>query len=103
MTTLNIGLNVGDTEPAYQLKRTLDLVNPIEYKIVTGEYDGIKERTVVCTIEDSTSIDKIINTCILLQQDCIAVKPDNHKGFLVCHPKRDVPFSFDSEYFIPFE
>lgn len=100
LTTLNIGLNVGDKEPKTQFLRTLDLIRPIDFKVVMGEYDGVKERTVVCTIPNDTSIDKIINTCILLQQDCIAVKPFNHKGFLVCHPNRDIDFSFDAQYFI---
>lgn len=100
---INIGLNVGNTEPIAQLKEVIRLINPEYYRIDTGSYNGIIERTVIAKIEISLSEtpDLIIKWCNLLNQDCISFKYKN-KGYLIYNSNFEGKKQlFNDEYFIP--
>ena len=47
---INIGLNVGTQEPAGQLRKTLKLIQPKQFTIQSGTWQGITERTLIAEI-----------------------------------------------------
>lgn len=99
--TINVVLNVGDKEPKDQLALTVSLLRLINYRVETGERDGIKERVVVARIPSSTKLQRLEDVTVALRQEAIAVKTSNG-GYLVCNPTMNVDISFDSEFFIEF-
>jgi len=99
--TINVGLNVGNTEPEYQLGMTVGLLRLKNYKITEGEWDGIKERVVVAEMPANFEMRKLIDATVALRQDAIAVKTKN-SGYLVTNPTREVDISYDSNFFIDF-
>lgn len=77
--TLNVGLNVGTTEPGDQLNQTLGLLADrcqIEaVKITVGEWNGQRERCAVVTVRQ-WRVANPLNVALLcreLKQDAIAV------------------------------
>ncbi|MFW5793597.1 MAG: hypothetical protein ACOCWC_04885 [Bacteroidota bacterium] len=88
---INAGLNVGNQEPENQLQRTLEwLKSPKHYRIEEGEWQGIKERTLIVrtSFPSMTScIKHLIKACIALKQDAIAVYfEENKHGKIIYHP-----------------
>ena len=94
---LNIGLNVGNKEPHDQYLSTLRLFNHSRTKVVYGEWDGIKERTLVLEIPDINKAD-LKHACVMLRQECIAVKTHNG-GYLVMNPHSKESYEFNEEFF----
>lgn len=73
-TIINIGLNVNNKEPKNQLKKTLSLLNGlVNYRIESGNYNGVKERTLVAVVDKKNDY---ISLCSLLQQDCISTSEE---------------------------
>ena len=76
--TLNIGLNVGATEPQNQLSATLAALVAAGFvvtdtRITTGEWQGITERTLVAVVAPTHHIDtKLAALCTTLNQEAIA-------------------------------
>ncbi len=99
--TINVGLNIGLSEPKGQLKKTLDLIKPIRWRLRTGEWQGVKERTFVAVIDPETPSGAIPQWCIELGQSAIALKVDDH-GFMVHNPNSVESFEFDAEFFNDF-
>ena len=121
---LNIGLNVGNVEPAQQLQKTLNFflelfgnAKPI-FRIENGVYESqegkIFERTLVIAMDSefilsSNSFDyfkeRLQFLCKKLNQECIAYHLNGLKrGFLVYPNDFDgIRNEFSSEYFIPFD
>ena len=111
---LNIGLNVGTSEPTNQLTDTLKLVESYgiieNVKVVEGVYNGMKERTLVVQVErptfhlDNSYVMEICRMSMDLKQECIAMHmPSREEGYIaypVGHEGKRM--QFDSKYFITF-
>ena len=102
---INIGLNVGNFEPATQLAETLRIAGITAFKLNSSEYDGVPERTVVACINLFPEIMEtyIQSICMLLEQDCIAIRPveEPAEGQLIWSPyHRGEVFPFNPDYFI---
>ena len=105
--TLNIGLNVGNTQPQGQLKKTVHhLINAgcKYYRIEKGYYQGSKENTVVSVIHcknESELITYLQWLCTQLQQECISYQSENCSGLVYPLNFSGEKMKFDSKYFIP--
>lgn len=99
-TVINIGLNVGNTEPKDQLEKTLNLLKPflVSYEITTGEWQGNIERTVVAVIDNITPVERLSEIADMLNQEVISVMVDN-EGFMIHSPKAKESYEFDKQYF----
>jgi hypothetical protein len=106
---LNIGLNVGTTEPKNQLKDTFFAVinselNVTDNKVDAGKYIEMNERTFIC--EALTKLDLpeftafITFLCDTLNQECIAYKY-NGIGYLTYASNFEGDkYEFNQDYFI---
>ena len=109
--TLNIGLNVGTSEPQYQLDNTLTkLANSVtitDVKIAKGTYEGMVERTVVCkALIGSYTIQQVIEVVSWiaenLMQDSIAFMLDGD-GYIAFNPNyKGERMAFNKDYFLTF-
>ncbi len=83
MIKLNIGLNVGKSEPTRQLSQTLKLVSVLDVKTIKirrGQWTDenkniIKERTLVCSVNNVSieDLEKVLQIfCSELKQDAIS-------------------------------
>jgi len=99
LMTVNIGLNVGSKEPSDQLEKTLKALPFLYHELHEGEFEGIKERTVVGIIDGNIDIKLLTEACKTLNQVCIAVKVAT-VGFMIHHPDTDESYSFEEKYFI---
>jgi hypothetical protein len=112
---LNIGLNVGDVEPTYQLRRTLNSV--MTYDIISNvkvvekkgskASDWVDERTLVVEIINSMGKDYFQSLlqviCAELKQDAISYKTSLGIGGLVFNETyKGERYEFKEEYFINF-
>ncbi len=77
---VNVGLNVGKFEPKYQLDNTLSCLSSMftinNVKVVIGEYEGQKERTLVAEVETGNNLGLFTYLLMMLaenlEQECIA-------------------------------
>ena len=88
--TLNIGLNVGATEPQNQLSATLAALVAagfvvVDTRIVTGEWQGVTERTLVAVVHRVKQFTYELSLlCRSLNQEVIAYyDPDANDYLLV--------------------
>ena len=108
---LNIGLNVGNSEPHNQLEATLDIVTQLlittNIKVAEGTYEGVKERTLV--IEGTTATGNypyweriVAGVAGKLKQECISCTMDG-KGYLVyARDFEGEKAEFNEKYFLTF-
>lgn len=81
MYIINIGLNVGSQEPARQLRKTIKLIQPRQFTIQSGTWQGVTERTLIAEIsrEKFRELERICNE---LQQDAISYKAGRKTGLI---------------------
>lgn len=106
----NVGLNVGTNEPQYQLDNTLTCLSSMftinNVKVVIGEYEGQKERTLVAELQ--TNANKEMATYLLmmlaenLQQECVAFTY-NGDGYVAHSPQmKGKEVVFNKDFFTDF-
>ena len=97
-TIINIGLNVGTQEPAGQLRKTLKLIQPKQFIIQSGTWQGITERTLIAEIgaEKFKELEKI---CSELQQDAIAYKAGRKTGLIFNTDYTGERYQFNESFF----
>lgn len=97
-TIINIGLNVGTQEPAGQLRKTLKLIQPKQFTIQSGTWQGITERTLIAEIgaEKFKELERICNE---LQQDAIAYKAGRKTGLIFNTDYTGEKYQFQETYF----
>lgn len=106
--TLNIGLNVGNSQPTGQLMKTFKLVKPIHIRAKTTEstYQGNKEKVFICEVDyPLCDLDNFLQyLCVELQQECIAYKGDtNEQSGLIFNPNyTGEQYAFDINLFKTF-
>jgi len=90
--TLNIGLNVGATEPQNQLSATLAALVAAGFvvtdtRIASGEWQGVTERTLVAVVLPLVHIDaKLAGLCVMLNQDAVAYYVEEFGAFRLVFP-----------------
>ena len=90
--TLNIGLNVGATEPQNQLSATLAALVAAGFvvtdtRIASGEWQGVTERTLVAVVLPPVHIDaKLARLCVMLNQDAVAYYVEEFGAFRLVFP-----------------
>ena len=89
--TLNIGLNVGATEPQNQLSATLAALVAAGFvvtdtRIASGEWQGVTERTLVAVVEDVGNWVSLGGLCNTLKQDAIATHDDYADAYTLHFP-----------------
>ena len=89
--TLNIGLNVGLTEPQNQLSATLAALVAAGFvvtdtRIASGEWQGVTERTLVAVVEDVGNWVSLGGLCNTLKQDAIATHDDYADTYILHFP-----------------
>lgn len=107
--TLNIGLNVGQSEPTQQIDTTLHNLTGLfggitNLKIDTSEYDGMIERTLIVEYETISDLITFKTTfeglSKKLNQECIAVySHEDEAGKLFWRPETPPYLDFDVNYF----
>lgn len=108
---LNIGLNVGDTEPTNQLRLSLQAIMDFDIitnvKVVDGVGDWGNERTLVVELKNTMGEhyfkELIVVLCRMLKQDAISYKTSSNKCGLVFNDNyKGEKFEFNEKYFINF-
>ncbi len=106
---MNIGLN---NNPFNSNEDFIDLTRAVGFSTfqsglqrVVGEYAGQDEPTVVVLTSSSKPKDVIIKgieqLCVIMKQECIAIKINNNEGVLVYHPRfKGDKLEFSNQYFI---
>lgn len=95
---LNIGLNVGTTEPAGQLRKALRLIQPKQFSIKLGEWEGIPERTLIAEIP-AKKLKQLERICNELQQDAISYKSSNKAGLIFTPNYTGERYQFNESFF----
>ena len=97
-TVINIGLNVGTQEPAGQLRKAIKLIQPKQFTIQSGSWQGITERTLIAEIgaERFKELEKI---CSELQQDAIAYKGGRKTGLIFNTGYTGAKYQFNESFF----
>ena len=102
---INIGLNVGQSEPIDQLSK-IDTIfkNGYRKRIKTGYWQGVRERTLILrsNTDNLRQLRKQLKqACTVLQQDAIAYYlPEHNTGSLVFNTGyQGVKYDFDKQYF----
>lgn len=104
ISTLNIGLAVGDRDAAVTERRALDAIlartgdTTITYAIV----QSATEKTLVAVLEEAATDDALWAMCADLEQDCIAQQVEGQPGQLV-GPRAGEWGPFNPEYFISWD
>ena len=95
---ISIGLNVGDSEPARQMGRTLDAIEELqgagcgapEIKVIEGEWEGVPERTVQACVTTYRSMSLMLTwgriMCSALNQQAIAILPPGENTWMLATP-----------------
>jgi hypothetical protein len=109
---LNIGLNVGNIEPQTQLSRTVrGLLNNKELsifndlKVVESTYQGMKERTLIVSIDNFLDCDILHLQTIIsmlakdLKQESIALYHPDHAVLIYNPDYKGEKLVFDMQYF----
>lgn len=98
MYTINIGLNVGQQDPAGQLKKTIKLIQPEQFTIKTGEWQGVTERTLIAKI-GAKKFRELESICNELQQEAIAYKAGRRTGLIFNTGYTGERYQFNQNYF----
>jgi hypothetical protein len=108
---LNIGLNVGDTEPTNQLRLSLQAIMDFDIitnvKVADGVGDWGNERTLVVALNNTMGKhyfeELLIVLCRILKQDAISYKTSSGQCGLVFNENYEGErFEFNPDYFITF-
>lgn len=108
---LNIGLNVGDTEPTNQLRLSLQAIMDFDIitnvKVVDGVGDWGNERTLVVELKNTMGghyfKELLVVLCRMLKQDAIAYKTSQGKSGLVFNENyKGERYTFNPIYFKDF-
>ena len=90
--TLNIGLNVGATEPQNQLSATLAALVAAGFvvtdtRIASGEWQGVTERTLVAVVHRVSDVANPLRAMLAqLHQDAIAYYLHDERGYYLALP-----------------
>ena len=98
MYTINIGLNVGQQEPAGQLRKTIKLIQPKQFTIQSGTWQGITERTLIAKI-GIKKFRELESICNELQQEAIAYKAGRKAGLIFNTGYTGERYQFNQNYF----
>ena len=94
--TLNIGLNVGATEPQNQLSATLAALVAAGFvvtdtRIVTGEWQGVTERTLIAVVHRVKQFTYELSLlCRSLNQDAIAFHDPEANEYCLVNAHGDI-------------
>lgn len=98
----NIGLNVGNKEPADQLQNTIAVTRPLYYYIKLGEWEGVTERVVVgvSNIEMDNLESTLKSWCKELNQNAIPYRGFGRKGIIFNDNYKGTHYEFDDNLFV---
>jgi hypothetical protein len=101
MYTLNIGLNNNPLNPTSIIGYHLNSYDLLSWEVQSGEYNGVKEFTLVAEV-NKINAPLIMELCDKLTQECIAVYDHvTQNGILIYNPNFDgTKQKFDPNHFL---